>query len=388
MNFFFKTILILTTIVAPSRELNIVGGNIDGIADFSRLHCFCDLVKQSRTFGLPNTPWVVDNQIVQLDSLGWPNTDFGVILWIDEKTPMNGTYKISFNANSLPRMNLDASSGASLANIAFDPLNKVGIADLIVTNSNHQVMMSFTNTNGGVKNLVVIRPQCDPRRPTLFTDFFIEHHKKYDTLRFMDWGHTNGNSVSKWSERTLCTRPSQSTAAGVCWEYQISLINEVKKDMWINIPYYADDDYVTNLAILLSNQLNTNSNIYVELSNEIWNWQFSQAVWNINLATSMGSNSVLNYDGINNQGYWAWRLPAKRTIEISNIFREIFGDDKMMKKVRPILSGQIAYSEGMKTALKFTNEVYGSPDKFFYGISGLNNAALLILRFLIIPSCI
>ena len=140
--------------------------------------------------------------------------------------------------------------------------------------------------------------------------------------------------------------------------------------MWINIPYYADDEYVSNLAVLLNNQLNPDIVIYVELSNEIWNWKFAQATWNLNLATSMGGQSILNYDGINNSAYWAWRLPAKRTIEIRNIFRDIFGEEQMMTRVRPILAGQVGYSEGMKTALKFVNDNYGSPNEYFYGISG------------------
>ena len=144
----------------------------------------------------------------------------------------------------------------------------------------------------------------------------------------------------------MCSQPSQAVETGVCWEYQISLVNQLQCDAWINIPYYASDDYVANLALLIKNQLNSTINLYIELSNEIWNWQFWQATWNLNTATSMGNQSVLNYDNINNPGYWAWRLPAKRTIEIGNIFQQIYGNDKMMTKIRPILAGQIAYSEG------------------------------------------
>ena len=67
---------------------------------------------------------------------------------------------------------------------------------MILTPSNTQVHLSFTNTINGIRNLEVIRLECDPRRPALFTDGFIEHHKKYGTLLFMDWGHTNNNKVS------------------------------------------------------------------------------------------------------------------------------------------------------------------------------------------------
>jgi hypothetical protein len=49
-----KLSLILIISISLSIELNLVGGNIDEIADWSRSHCFCDLVKQSRRFGLPD----------------------------------------------------------------------------------------------------------------------------------------------------------------------------------------------------------------------------------------------------------------------------------------------------------------------------------------------
>lgn len=35
----------------------------------------------------------------------------------------------------------------------------------------------------------------------------------------------------------------------------------------------ADDDYVTNLAVLIKQNLNPNLNAYIEYSNEVWNWE-------------------------------------------------------------------------------------------------------------------
>ena len=84
----------------------------------------------------------------------------------------------------------------------------------------------------------------------------------------------------------------------------------------------------------------------------------------------MGPDSDLNYDKKNNPTYWAWRLTARRSMEISNIFRQVYGDANMMKKIRPILAGQVSWSEGMKSGLKYIEEVYGNPSDFFYGISG------------------
>jgi hypothetical protein len=369
MRIAFLSLLLYLYTISPSKQFNKIGGNVDGIADYSRGHQFCDLVKQSRTIGIPSAPWIVNDTVVVIGTDGWPVSDFGIILWIDLLTPMNGTYKMTFSSSILPKIQLVASSGY-IKNIIFDPFNKQGTADLIASVGNTQMMLSFTNTNGGVRNLQVIRPQCDQINPPLYTTHFLQHHKQFNTLRFMDWGRTNGNSVRKWNERTLMSHPTMTKETGVCWEYQIELANQIQRDIWINIPYFADDDYIINLAILIKDQLDSNLNVYIELSNEIWNWQFWQAHWNLETATNLGNQSVLNYDNINNPGYWAWRLPAKRIIEIANIFKQIHGTDKMMTKIRPILAGQIAYSEGMKTALTFINNVYGKPGNYIYAIAG------------------
>ncbi|CAF0926578.1 unnamed protein product [Rotaria sordida] len=63
-------------------------------------------------------------------------------------------------------------------------------------------------------------------------------------------------------------------------------------DIWINIPYGATDDYVLNVAQLMLNQLNPTINIYVEFSNELWNFIFAQATANLKAA----NDSVLNQD--------------------------------------------------------------------------------------------
>ena len=241
-----------------SYQYNKIGGNVDGVADYSQDHPFCDMVKQSRQFGLSNAPWTVNNSIVLIGSDGWPLSDFGVILWIDNLNPMNGTYKMKFISSVLPTVSLVASAGY-ISNLNFDSVNQIVTADIIAPTTNTQMMLSFKNTNGGIRNLSVIRPQCDQVNPSLFTPQFLANHKQYNTLRFMDWGRTNGNSVSNWTQRTLCSYPTMQVDTGVCWEYQISLVNQLQTDIWINVPYLATDNYITNLANLLNDLESTDA---------------------------------------------------------------------------------------------------------------------------------
>jgi hypothetical protein len=87
----------------------------------------------------------------------------------------------------------------------------------------------------------------------------------------------------------------------MAYEDIIALANETGVDVWINVPALASDDYVCRLARLFrygeqgdtsntacdpsapagtatTSPINNTSKIYVEYSNEIWNWGFHQVL--------------------------------------------------------------------------------------------------------------
>ena len=69
---------------------------------------------------------------------------------------------------------------------------------------------------------------------------------------------------------------------GTAWEYLISMVNAVPgADIWINVPHGATPDYVQNLASLLRIQLQEDRKVYIEWSNEIYNFSesFPQHMW-------------------------------------------------------------------------------------------------------------
>ncbi len=59
----------------------------------------------------------------------------------------------------------------------------------------------------------------------------------------------------------------------------VRLCNQLGADMWICVPHSASSDYIRNMAGLVKNTLSPNRRVYVEYSNEIWNWMFGQAQW-------------------------------------------------------------------------------------------------------------
>ncbi len=112
----------------------------------------------------------------------------------------------------------------------------------------------------------------------LFQPLFLDGLRPFHALRFMDWMHTNNSKHKTWAKRATPTYYSQSPR-GTCIEYPITLCNYLSADAWFCVPHAADDEYIRNFAILVRDNLDPRLRVYVEYSNEVWNWQFSQAQW-------------------------------------------------------------------------------------------------------------
>ena len=123
------------------------------------------------------------------------------------------------------------------------------------------------------------------------------------------------------------------------------------------------------------NDLNPSNNIYVEYSNEVWNWGFPQSVANLHAANDSflnhGDPYHFNYDNCSNPGYWAWRRTAYQIKHISDLFKTIFGEENVgpWKRVRPILACFVALPLVVKKGLDYLDTVYGPPTSFIHGIA-------------------
>ncbi len=362
----------LTTDGTPAAS-ELLGANLPAISDYTRTQIYVDLVKQARRFSRVGSPWGGDADIVPLGEDGWPVGDFGVFLMTAQENlaGIAGTYKVSFDGQaSVDR----TASNAQIQNKSYDSNRNRTTLDVVLAEGAGQLVLLFTNTGAGIKNLQVIRPGYDADKPPLFTDAFLNHIKRFGTLRFMDWLRTNQNTVTTWDTRTNPQRMrTNASKTGVPWEHVIALANVHEQDIWINIPVSATDDYVKQLARLLKNTLNPRSRIYVEYSNELWNGQFTQYNTNRALAEAevkSNPNSPLAYDGSQDANKWMYRRIAKRGKEISDIFRSAFGDTAMMSRIRPVFATQVVLPSNSEEGLKFIDAVYGPPSGYFYAMAG------------------
>jgi hypothetical protein len=253
----------------------------------------------------------------------------------------------------------------------------------------------FGNTNGGVKNVKLMRPIAPGSAvsydtATAFATPAKDLLKKFSVLRFMQVVNAMaGNNVANWSDRTPPTYSCQQArpfgsgtgfiSSGICWEYLIQLCNETGTDIFVNIPFGATDDYVRQLATLLKNTLAPEHRIYTEYSNELWNgWPYDGGRNYDSAAAEAGrGNTPLTFDGETNVGALSLRRAVRRDMEISTIFRSVFGDSAMMTRVRPLYMAQVGGLQG--TGQEFMMDYYNNPahvatphpaSYYFYGSGG------------------
>jgi hypothetical protein len=96
---------------------------------------------------------------------------------------------------------------------------------------------------------------------------------KFHCLRFMGWENTNCSPLVKWNQRRLSGAYTQASAGvGPAIEYACMMCNNANTDMWYCIPHQADDQFIDSCAALIKRTLNPAHKLYIEYSNETWNW--------------------------------------------------------------------------------------------------------------------
>lgn len=410
------TLVVSTIAATPTNRVNnfFVGTNNPGI-DYSPDRIFADAMRSHRNcskIASPNT----DN--ATKDENYWPTEDCIFLVWSGLNTNANhGTYKLYFNGSADV-----TTSDATLSNKVYNAATNQTTADLLIsTQTNNNLWLTFRNTkrtaesasNTGVTNVKLMLPTVPGGTTTypentLFRNEAITDCSAFKGLRGAGWCAVGENQDSIWADRTLMQHARQSPpkrgrkygweGRGASYESFIMFCNAANKDAWINVPHKADNDFITKLAQLIRYgsdgvnpytsvqtnpvypPLNSNLKIYIEYSNEVWNDGFSQTGWVYQQAKNYGMPLI--FDG--NPGQWelGMRYKAMRNVQISTIFRNVFGDNAMMSKVRPVLCHQAGNIDRTQQVLQFIDRYYNKSDSrsgwtdphpvnyYFYGSGG------------------
>lgn len=152
----------------------------------------------------------------------------------------------------------------------------------------------------------------------VFAPQLLDYLKPFGVLRFLDWSTANSNVASRWISRGQPRGVSIAGTDGIALEYQVALANAVKASPWFTTSWNADDDYHRRMAQLVHDSIPSGRQVYVELSNEVWNYGFGQAhqVQAEGVAAKLSDNAFQA----------AQHRYAQRVIEVMAIWSKVYAD--------------------------------------------------------------
>jgi hypothetical protein len=261
-----------------------------------------------------------------------------------------------------------------------------------------------------ITNIHILAPATMISSDGVFLNDLMARLKPFSNVRFMDALNTNSVNdglLENWSQRSWPAAGSRAnTLQGMAYEDIIALANQTGMDVWINVPGLATDDYVCRLARLFrfgeqsdtsnsacdptapagtatTTPLNSTSTLYVEYSNEIWNWGFQQIedvycmVFGVPDKTTNGKHcdvtappsavgvtalgdASLPWDTTNTYGK-ASQFTMILEKRQSDIFRTVFGCTSGAGcQVQIPMNVQAAYPAEVDEGMKFLVSAYGA----------------------------
>jgi hypothetical protein len=298
--------------------------NLDGISDFTEV-IYIDRARQARGWqnsSFAATPSANLNSEKALASL--PGTDTTQQFFFnahgsDPTGQWGGRFRMTF-------------TGAATVNLSAAGTNIVQInANTYEFDCDYagNKWITFTPTAFPIKVSIVKTTDLTAHAGgQIFRDQFLNFIPTGTCLRFMNSTKINNSTLTNWSDH--------NTLDWQTWEIMpyaamVNLCNARMADPWICIPHRATDDYITQLATYLRDNLNTSLLIRLEYSNEVWNFQFQQAGW-LELAAEAEWTGV---DG--NGGAWMdWA--GKRFAQMMQIFNTVFAGQT--NRLSGVIAGQ------------------------------------------------
>lgn len=288
--FVFSLISILGTVFAGDCRLRI-GTNLAGPADWGSEWPFVDIMKYSRGWITFNSVWLESGEnpwdtgvldSIPADENGYPlelpftvagteTTQVVRTVWANTFSLPEGVYTVLYEGEGTLDVEFDGSV------ISREP----GRVLFRMTRRDNILSLNLLESRKGnhVRNIRVLMPGTEGAfRENPWCAEWLEKLEPFRGLRFMDWGLTNNSTLKQWEDRPRIDDYTY-TLRGVPYEWMIDICNRKKADCWVCVPHQADDGFIRNMAELFRDGLDPSLKIYVEYSNEIWNWMFDQTDW-------------------------------------------------------------------------------------------------------------
>ncbi len=300
-----------------------LGINLAGIVDWSTEQPFVDFFHMSRDWvSQPKKGAWGTGPKLTLDENGWiKKLEKGcyatrIVCSLEDNQYPSGDYVILYDGE-----------GEIAPTNGFIKENKAGRMVLKVDAARGSFFININKTNpqNYIRNIRVILPgyeasyQKNPWHPD-----FLKRWSGIACLRFMDFMKTNNSTQIKWDDRPKVSDASY-TSKGVPLELMVDLANRLNTDAWFCMPHQADDDYVKQFALYVKQNLKPELRAWVEYSNEVWNGAFKQNDY------AAKAGQLLKFA----EKPWeaAWKFNAYRSVQIFNIWTQVYGDHNQFIRV-------------------------------------------------------
>ena len=311
---------------------------LNTISDWSTQQPFLDLVKSARVWsayrvdGGPviDLPEIADK--AAFDEKGWPmrmpeGVDWLSMLILTDQ-PVDGysragRYVLTWDGQGRIEMNgvhdIDARKPGELR-FSYVPLP--GLVEIRVLSTDP------AGTGDYIRNIRVVREEHLPLQELdmIFNPAWLRLVRDLRLVRFMDWMGTNGSTRGRLADGPFLEDFTYSWR-GVPIEVMVDLANEIGADAWFNVPHLSDDAYVTRLAEVVRDRMDSNLRAYVEYSNEIWNFTFPQTQW-------AREQALARWGPVNGDGDGWMQFAGMRAAQVAQIWTDVFGPDADARLVR------------------------------------------------------
>ena len=348
-----------------------MGINLGGVSYYASEQPFISsFVTSERWITHSDATWdTKEEKYLDLDANGWPITlngvneptaqqfnSLGVLFLLGMPNTANGIYPagqyiVLYDGQGTLSYGIDAalvgrSPGRDVINVT--PTHNGIDLRIVATDPRH--------TGNYLRNIRVVTAanETAAKAGQVFNPAFLKLIQNFRALRFMDWFQTNGSTLVSWTDRPIPTYAFFGTSKGVPIEIAVQLANAVSADAWMNVPVMADDNFIRQMATLVHGQLGGTQKIYVELSNEVWNFSFSQAKYAASQGQALWPTQPSGHDGYEYNRQWY----GMRTAQMCDIWRSVWHSDPRLVCV---LGAQAAWISTATEALKCPYWTQGAP---------------------------
>ena len=328
------TVTAATSTTARSRY---VGTNLAGVAYWSTQFPFADMMKNIEGWSSRDDNGAWAGAFPAMTADGYPASlkagqhAVAAVAWANSRYAA-GRYVILWDGDgaiSFPMSNVTIAESAP---------NRI-VIDVSVTTGPLWVSIDRTNAANPVRNLRFLWPGTESTYVSNpFNPVFLKVTAPFSTIRFMDWGLTNGSTVVRWADRPQLA--DLTYANGVPLEVMIALANRLKADPWFCIPHQASDEYVREFAALLHARLEPTLRPHIEYSNEVWNLSFPQTKWAVAESQRLGLQTPFGMPSL---------FYGQRATQIFKIVQQAYGADS--GRLVRVIAGQTVWTQFSENAL-------------------------------------